>query len=271
MIRHGVDLADPDAVVTWINSVGWADGTKQLAMQVYRDYMAMKGISVSLPKIRRMDKLPYIPSASEVDAIISSCRLRTGVFLRLLKDTGARALEIWRLRWADVDAENSCVTITPAKGSHARRLKISKETLALLLALPKRNSYVFSPSADPARFDIELEHFARNYCKLRRCIAQRLHNPRLNLISLKTFRHWKATMEYVRTKDILHVKELLGHVNIQNTMKYVHIAKSIIKDQEYDVVFTQDKAELAAKLAEGYEYVAHTEFGHCLRKPKNTL
>ncbi|MEM3378320.1 MAG: hypothetical protein QW674_05180, partial [Candidatus Bathyarchaeia archaeon] len=111
----------------------------------------------------------------------------------------------------------------------------------------------------------------RNYCKLRRCIAQRLHNPRLNLISLKTFRHWKATMEYVRTKDILHVKELLGHVSITNTMKYVHTAKSMIRENEYDVVFTQDKAELAAKLAEGYEYVANTEFGHCLRKPKNTL
>lgn len=75
-------------------------------------------------------------------------------------------------------------------------------------------------------------------------------------------------MEYLRTKDILHVKELLGHVNIMNTMKYVHIAKSMIREQEFDVVFTRDKAELAAKLSEGYEFVASTEFEHCLRKPK---
>ena len=39
-------------------------------------------------------------------------------------------------------------------------------------------------------------------------------------------------MEYLRTKDIVHVKELLGRVCIQNTMKYVYIANAISKNQE---------------------------------------
>ena len=269
MAKQGVDLSNPDSVLAFINAVNWAEGTKQIALDAYRNYLAMLGFKdVQLPKVRRIEKLPFIPSEAEINALISSVRLRLGVFLRILKDTAARPIEVWRLKWSDIDVNNCCITINPAKYSKPRRLNISKETLSLLLALPRRNEYVFSPSGNPSRFFEELEHFARNYCKVRKRIAERQHNPRLNQISLRTFRHYKATMEYVRTKDILHVKELLGHVNIQNTLKYVHIAKTIIKEPVYDVVFTTDKAELATKLAEGYEYIAETKFGYCLRKPK---
>jgi len=54
-------------------------------------------------------------------------------------------------------------------------------------------------------------------------MAKKLENPRLRSINLKTFRHWKATCEYHKTKDILHVKQLLGHVNIMNTLVYTYL------------------------------------------------
>jgi len=38
----------------------------------------------------------------------------------------------------------------------------------------------------------------------------------------ETFGHWKATMKYHRTKDILYVKELLGHKQIESTLIYTH-------------------------------------------------
>ena len=41
----------------------------------------------------------------------------------------------------------------------------------------------------------------------------------------KTLGHFKATMEYHRTKDILHVMSLLGHKNIRNTLVYAHLVK----------------------------------------------
>jgi integrase len=50
---------------------------------------------------------------------------------------------------------------------------------------------------------------------MRKRIAKKLNNPRLMKIMLHTFRHWKATMEYPKTKDIIHVKEILGHKNIE--------------------------------------------------------
>lgn len=44
-------------------------------------------------------------------------------------------------------------------------------------------------------------------------------------ITFKTLGHFKATMEYHRTKDILHVMSLLGHKNIRNTLVYTHLVK----------------------------------------------
>jgi integrase len=42
-------------------------------------------------------------------------------------------------------------------------------------------------------------------------------------LSLHTFRYWKATMEYHRTKDILYVMQLLGHERIRNTLIYTQL------------------------------------------------
>jgi hypothetical protein len=53
------------------------------------------------------------------------------------------------------------------------------------------------------------------------------------------------------------------------TLRYVHIVKAWIKEDQYDVVYTDDKVELSKYLSEGYELVTRTEWGYCLRKPKS--
>lgn len=60
---------------------------------------------------------------------------------------------------------------------------------------------------------------------IRTILIRKLENPRLLQITLHTFRHWKATTEYAKTKDILHVMQLLGHKSIQNTLVYTHLVK----------------------------------------------
>jgi len=38
-----------------------------------------------------------------------------------------------------------------------------------------------------------------------------------------TFRHWKATAEYLRTKDAFHVMQMLEHKNIKNALMYTQL------------------------------------------------
>jgi len=270
LLKHGVQLGNPDSFVRFLNTCSWASGTKDIAVDAYRDYLNMIGLKdVRLPHIRREEKLPFIPLEKELDAIISCARRKTSAFLMLLKDTAVRPIEAWMLKWIDIDTTNRCVTITPAKYSHARKLSISKQTLNMLLALPRKNQYVFSPSGNKERFADELEHFARNYSKMRRRMVEKLKNPRIKLISLRSFRHWNATMEYARTKDILYVKELLGHVNINNTLKYIHLANALSKQHDEWVCKVAKTVREATQLVEsGFEFVTEMKNVNLFRKRK---
>jgi len=62
-------------------------------------------------------------------------------------------------------------------------------------------------------------------------IAAKLQNSRIKKISFHTFRHFKGTMEYAKTRDILHVMQVLGHKNIKNTLLYTQLTN--FKDDEF--------------------------------------
>jgi integrase len=114
------------------------------------------------------------------------------------------------------------VNICPEKNSNPRQLRISVRLAGMLNALPKRYKLVFRnpDDVDPLT---SMEVFRGVYAAQRRTIAEKLQNPRIEQITFKTLRHFKATMEYNRTKDILHVMQLLGHKNIRNTLVYTHL------------------------------------------------
>jgi integrase len=128
---------------------------------------------------------------------------------RALKETGMRAEEAWMLKWTDFNFQNRSFNITPEKGSNPRQLKISDRQIAMMNTLPKDK---------PSPFGFSHRHFARHFRNQRARAAAKLKNDRINKITFHTLRHWKATMKYAKAKDILHVMQMLGHRNIQNTL-----------------------------------------------------
>jgi integrase len=139
------------------------------------------------------------------------CGKKLSAFLRALKETGARSGEAIRLEWIDIDNRNNTITINqPDKGGNLRIIKVSSKLVATLDDLPHTGQRVFGSTL--------LNYFRRNFIAQRKRIVRKLKNLRLTKIHFNTFRHWKATMEYHKTKDIIHVKQLLGHKNINNTM-----------------------------------------------------
>jgi len=68
----------------------------------------------------------------------------------------------------------------------------------------------------------------------------------------------KATTEYHRTKDILHVKQLLGHKNLSSTMKYIDIDRAVYGEHEDDEFVSRVARSLKgarALLEAGFEYI----------------
>ena len=128
-LMKSVDINNADEVVSFINTCGWASGTKDLAIGAYRDYLDMLGLtSIKLPHIRREESYPFIPIETELEQLITATRLKTATFLRLLKEGALRPIEAWMLQWKDVDVPSKNVTVKPAKYSKPRRFKISEET-----------------------------------------------------------------------------------------------------------------------------------------------
>ena len=88
-------------------------------------------------------------------------------------------------------------------------------------------------------------------------VANKLKNDRIRKIPFHILRHWKATTEYAKTKDILHVMKILGHKNIQNTLLYTQLIT--FQNDEFHSA-TAKNIEDAQKLIEaGFEYVC--DFG----------
>jgi len=115
-------------------------------------------------------------------------------------------------------------------------------------------------------FGVNSNLMRRNYSKQRKPLAAKLKNPRMLQITFHTFRHWKATMEYHKTRDILHVKEILGHRSLDNTMKYTQIIS--FKDDEYSVRIAHTEEEACQLLETGYDYVCDYETNKLFRKRK---
>lgn len=176
----------------------------------------------------------------------------------LLKDTGMRRGEAWILKWSDIDSNQRTVNVKPEKGSRPRLMKISPQTHAMLLSLPRRSEFVFGGG--------NLQRFCAWFFEKRKEIANRLQNPRIRSISFKTFRHFKATMEYHRTKDILHVMNLLGHKNIKNTLVYTHLVD--FGDDDYVCKVAKTIEEAKALIEAGFEYVTEVNGEKLFRKWK---
>jgi len=259
MIKRGANLNDPESVKETIAKQGtWSEGRKELAVECYSNYLIFVGGTWQPPRYKRVSKLPFIPTETELDQLIAGCGQKTGTFLQLLKETGARCGEAWNIDWIDIDTANNTIRLKPEKHSNPRILKISRRLIERLVELPKKSKKVFGGT--------QLRTMRRTFQYSRKKIAGLTKNPRILRITFHTFRHWKATMEYHKTKDILHVMKMLGHKNIKNTLVYTQLIN--FNEEEYisKVAWTLEEA---CKLVEaGFEYVCSFENGKIFRKTK---
>ncbi len=256
--KRGANLLDPEIVKEVIAQQGnWCNTTKEHAITAYTSFLKTQGEEWNKPKYKRVRKLPFIPTETEIDQLIATCNTKTATFLQLLKETAARRGEAWDLEWTDFDFENCVVRITPEKGGNPRQLKISGKLISILRLLPRNTSKPFSGS---------LRHFARTFRRQRKKAAYKLQNQRISKITFHTLRHWKATMEYHKTKDILHVKQLLGHRNIQNTMKYTQLVN--FESDQYTCRVAENLEEARDLIEAGFEYVTEVDGKNLFRKPK---
>jgi integrase len=255
------NINEPEQVKATLASLQWKNNTKHNVANIYTGYLKYLGKTWTEPKYTQENGIPFIPTETEIDTLISAGTPKTATLLQLLKETGARIGEITKTKWVNIDSERKTIYITAEKGSNSRNLPISNKLIAMLNNLPKTSENIFQTDKHGLRITFEA---------LRKRTATKLNNPRLKNIHFHTFRHYKGTMEYHKTKDIIHVKTILGHKNIESTMTYINIEQSLYLNQtdEWTCKTASTLKEYTDLLEAGFTYVSDYENIKVLRKRK---
>jgi integrase len=252
------DLENPEQIKTLICTSQVSESMKQLSSDAYDHYAKFRGISWVKPHFHREEKPFFLPLESELDMLIANTRLKMSVFLQFLKETGVDSGEAWKLRWLDIDVLRKTVSVTPTKNHSARVLPVSENLLSRLQRLPKKNERVFS--------SVHLDKMRWLYERARNLLSIKLGNPRLHEIAFKSFRHWKATMLYYQTKDILYVKWFLGHKRLENTLVYTHLVN--FEGSDFACKVAKSIKECTSLIEQGFEYVTEFDAVKLFRKRK---
>ncbi|MBN1784204.1 MAG: site-specific integrase [Candidatus Bathyarchaeota archaeon] len=247
--NRGANLLDPESVKEAIaKQKKWSENTRALAINAYSKFLEIMGGTWKPPKHRKVRTLPFIPLESELDQLISGTNKKTATFLQILKETAMRSGEAWRLKWTDINLKNRTITLNePEKYGKPRMFKASSTLLAMLQALPKNSDFIFCG---------DLTVFRKTFRKYRTRMATKLKNPRFKKITFHTFRHWKASIEYHKTKDILHIMDMLGHRDIKTTLIYTQLVT--FESDEYNSSTAKTTQEAKELLEAGFEYICTT-------------
>ena len=132
----------------------------------------------------------------------------------------------------------------------------------MLFSLPRKSDNVFPKRAKGGR---------QSAFRLRlKTLAKRHNNPRLTKIHYHTFRHCKALREYDKTKNILHVKRILGHRNIETTQRYVELYEELYENRPRETIceiaLNVQEAKKLIELGFKYETGEYDDGGKLFKK-----
>ena len=261
LMAKSIDLDTPEEITKYLaNKQAKNSYIESLANAYYR-YAKYHNIEWQQPIIKRSSQPPYVPTTEEITALVSDAGKKYSLILNVMKDTGIRPIEIERTKLKWLDLNRGTINVETAKHGNGRTLKLKDYTLAMLKEYIGINNFNLNDNIFP-----KVKTMRRVFTTLRTRTAGKLKRPEIRKISMYSFRHYFATMLYHRTKDILLVKQQLGHKRIENTLIYTHLVN--FQDEEYHARTATTKEEALKLIEAGFEYVTEMDGLKLFRKRK---
>jgi len=246
------DMNNPPQVCEYINSLQRSNSYKYRFAQIYAKFLKYQNIQFKTPSYPKQAKSIKIPTHEKLQMIIANAGKTTSAKLQLSLETGLRPVELCNLKVKDIDLNQRLVYPTTAKNGNPRILKISNTLTALLQEHIIRNKLNLNDTlfkGNPVRY-------GKEYREIRNRLAKKLNDPSLRTVRLYDFRHYFATNLYHKTKDILYVKQQMGHKRIETTLIYTQLLN--LNDDEWICKATTNTQEATQLIENGFEYVATT-------------
>jgi integrase len=217
-IAKNTEITNPETVKEFISNQTTSQANKEAIANAYDHYIKFYGLKWEKPFYHREERLPNVPTTEQVNTIISAFKKKYATIFSILRDTGLRPVELHRLILKNIDLEKGIIYPQTAKNGAGRILKLNTPTIAMLKEYVTKYNFKQNDRMFP-----DTKRMCHIWVHGRNQVAEKLKQPDLTKFRLYDLRHYFATMLYAKTKDILLVKQQLGHKRIEHTLIYTHL------------------------------------------------
>ena len=182
-----------------------------------------------LPRPRREKRLPEVLSKAEVKRLLEAIiNLKHQTALMVMYSGGLRIGEVVKLGVKDIDSDRMLIRVEQGKGKKDRYTLLSPHALAMLRQYWKKyrpsGEWLFESMDETTHWSISSAQKVFKRAVIKAGIIKK--------VSSHVLRHSFATHLLEQGVDILTIKELLGHSQLQTTAKYLHVRKSRLSHLE---------------------------------------
>lgn len=173
-----------------------------------------------LPTPKVAKTLPLVISKDEVAQVLSVIKnFKHRVIIMFLYSTGARVSECVNIKITDIDSKRMQVNIQEGKGLKQRKVPLSPNMLNILRTYYKAEKptyYLFEGAKKGCHISVSA---VREICKKARYLTPKINKH----YTPHTFRHCFATHHLEQGTNLLSIQQLMGHSDLSNTLKYLHV------------------------------------------------
>jgi integrase/recombinase XerD len=191
----------------------------------YHETLKREDLNFGVPRTRAAQKLPEILSREEIERLFAAAtQFKHRVLLMTTYAAGLRVSEVCALKLGDIDSARMTIRIEQGKGSKDRYSLLSPRLLNDLrrywrMDRPRLWLFPAARCADRAmnpHTAQKIYYAARNRAQItKRC-------------GIHGLRHAFATHLLEAGTDVHTIQRLMGHGDIQTTMRYFHLAQQKI-------------------------------------------
>jgi integrase len=209
-------------------------------------------------------RTPVLLTRAELDKLLEAAgedRPMLRLFLLTLAETGVRsASEALHLQWADLDLPGGFIQVRSGRDGH--RTKTGRSRWVPLTPRIREAFQAHAAAFRMVTYDGRRSpwvfHHARTHRKAK--AGERIRDMRTGFMNarkaaklpkdlrLHDLRHRRVTTWLAEGKDVVKVKEAVGHASLATTMGYTHLAREHLRDLVEDPAAAREQLR---ELAEG--------------------
>jgi integrase/recombinase XerC len=186
---------------------------------------------------RREEKEPNILYKEQYKALLyeAAHNIRDYAIIQTFLQTGIRLSELVNLRVEDVDFEHRILTVRQGKGKKDRQIPLVDEAVkALRNYVRYRNTELI---LDDDTFFLAKNGTSLNVSTVKYLVAKYVKKAGIRKkVSVHTLRHTFGAHKADKHMSLATLQELMGHKKKETTLKYIHLAKTNLRQEMVETV-----------------------------------